>query len=463
MCGIVGTIAVRNMGSNYLPANLVVFGLLSIQGRGQESAGVSVSDGKKIKTYKKLGLVSEIFKEKTIIGLKGDIAIGQNRYSTTGGSIIENAQPVEKRGRYKISIVHNGNIDSTELRKTVLKRGIKLKGDSDTELIAALIANSSAQNIEEAVSDACNQIRGAYSLLILTTDKLIAVRDPDGIRPLYLGRKKDKDGDFYALASETCALDQMGAEVTREIEPGEMLTLTRNEITSSRCFAVQESISTCIFEKIYLSRPDSVLNDLPNEMFRHKLGKILFEENPELKNKLDLVVPVPDSGIPSAIGFHSASKIPYGRGIIKTPQAKRLFIDPSSAVRTSGVRLKLNVLKQLINGKRVGVVDDSIVRGSTSKELIKMLRKAGAREVHFMSASPAIKHPCFYGIDMSTEKELIASKLNAKDIAKHLGADGVYYLSLSGLFRAAEKDDFCAACFDQKYPVVFDCMKKVRS
>jgi amidophosphoribosyltransferase len=292
----------------------------------------------------------------------------------------------------------------------------------------------------------------------LSQGKLIATRDPYGIRPLYFGRLKNKDGEFYLLSSETCAIDQTNAETIREINPGEMLVFSEEKMESKKRCASCEKSSLCIFEKIYLSRPDSIINDLPNEMFRHKLGKTLFLENPDLVKKIDLIVPVPDSGIPSAIGFHSASQIPYGRGIIKTPQAKRLFIDPTSSVRTSGVRLKLNVLKPLIFGKRVGVVDDSIVRGSTSREIVKMLREAGAKEVHLLTTCPPIRYPCYYGIDMSTPEELIASKLSIKKIAEHLKADGLYYLSLSGLMKTVGGSGFCTACFDKNYPIAFDCM-----
>lgn len=443
-CGVFGIYASKGN-----VAEFIFYGLQALQHRGQESAGIAVSDGENILVFKDLGLVSQVFSEQNLAPLQGSIGIGHTRYSTTGRNVWKNSQPLYRMFRDDVfAIAHNGNLTNTEeLRKEQMRKGIRFETTTDTEIIASLIESSAADNIEDAVREAIGKIKGSYSLVILTKDKLFAIRDPHGFRPMVLG---DLEGSFV-IASETCALDIIDGQFIREIDPGEIIIIDKNGIRSQMILSV-DRVSMCVFELIYFSRPDSNLYNKNIFEIRHKMGQELAKELPV---DADMVISVPDSGTPAAIGYSAQSKIPYGEGLIKNRYIGRTFIQPTQEIREIGVRLKLNPLRDVIKGKRLIVVDDSIVRGNTSKKVVKMLYSAGAKEIHMRISSPPLLHPCYYGIDMATKKDFLATQRTLEDIRKYLNVDSLKYLSIEGLVRAIgeQKDKFCFACFNGDYPV----------
>ena len=443
-CGVFGVFAPgEEVG------RVTYFSLYALQHRGQESAGIAVTDGSGILVIKDMGLVSQVFDEYSFVSLRGDYAIGHVRYSTTGSTYWENAQPlydVSCRGPF--AIAHNGNLVNTmELREWLSSKGATFTSTTDTEVIGGLLGSSSAATTLEAVRETFPRMRGAYSLVILTEDGVYGARDPHGIRPLCIGSR----GSALFLSSESAALDVAGASFLREVEPGELVMLNQYGIRSRR-FAPPGRPALCIFEFIYFARPDSLLYDRVLYHARKEMGMRLAVEAPV---DADIVIPVPDSGVPAAIGFAEKSQIPYGEGLIKNRYIGRTFIQPAQSQRQLGVRLKLNPLKPVIEGKRLVVVDDSIVRGTTSRKIVELLKAAGAREVHMRISSPPIRFPCFYGIDTANRSELIASRLGVDGIRDFLGADSLYYLSMDGLVSAcgAPRDRFCTACFDGSYMI----------
>jgi amidophosphoribosyltransferase len=443
-CGVFGIFA---PGESV--AKLTYFGLYALQHRGQESAGIAVSDGENSLVFKDMGLVSQVFTETDLNTLQGYIAIGHVRYSTTGTSNWENSQPIHKAtDHWSLSLAHNGNlINTNELRGRLEKKGIEFQSTSDSEVIAELIIQANKKTVEASVRAAVKRIRGAYSLVIMTDDKLIGVRDMFGVRPLALGQLNGN----YVLSSETCGLDVIGAEFLREVLPGEMVVIDQKGLKSYRIFK-DPVPSLCIFEFVYLARPDSNLYGHSVASVRKNMGRELAKEAPV---EADLVIPVPDSGNAAAQGYAQESGIAYGEGFVKNRYIGRTFIQPSQTIRQQGIRLKLNPLKEVIDGKRLIVVDDSIVRGNTSKKIIQILKKAGAKEVHMRVSSPKIEWPCFYGIDTAERKDLIAANLSVAQIRDFLGADSLKYISHAGLVRAVggPKSEFCMACFDGKYPI----------
>jgi amidophosphoribosyltransferase len=430
-------------------ARVTYFGLYALQHRGQESAGIAVTSGDGILVVKEMGLVSQVFDEASFVSLTGDYAIGHVRYSTTGSTYWENAQPVyEVSSRGPLAVAHNGNLVNTdELREWLTGLGVTFTTTTDTEVIAALLTRSEAATTADAIKEMFPRIRGAYSVVILTEEGLFGVRDPYGIRPLCIGAR---DGAWF-LASETAALDVVGAKFVREVEPGEMVHIDHEGLRARR-FTDERNPSLCIFEFIYFARPDSVLYDRVLYDARKEMGMHLAEEAPV---EADIVIPVPDSGVPAAIGFAERSGIPFGEGLIKNRYIGRTFIQPTQSIRQLGVRLKLNTLAPAIAGKRLVVVDDSIVRGTTSRKIVEILKEAGASEVHMRVSSPPISCPCFYGIDTAVRSELIASRLSVPEIRDFLGADSLHYLSMENLVNSCKspKGYFCTACFDGEYPI----------
>lgn len=443
-CGIFGIYAPGKRA-----AKIIFYGLQALQHRGQESAGIAVSDGENILIFKDLGLVSQVFNEQNIAPLQGYIGIGHTRYSTRGMNIWKNSQPLYHMFKNEsFAIAHNGNlINVKEMRNEQIKKGIRFETSTDTEVIVSLIESSEKENIEDAIKEAVSKIKGSYSLLILTRDKIFGIRDPHGFRPLVLGSLDDN----YIIASETCALDMVDAKFIREIDPGEIIVLDKDGVRSQMVLPV-DRISMCVFELIYFARPDSYIYGKNMFEVRHRMGQELAKESPV---DADIVISVPDSGTSAAIGYSKESKIPYAEGFIKNRYIGRTFIQPVQEEREIGIKLKLNPLKEVIKGKRLVVVDDSIVRGNTSKKIIKMLYCAGAKEVHMRISSPPLLHPCYYGIDMATEKEFIANHKTLEDIRKSLNLDSLKYLSIEGLMKAIgeSKEKFCLACFNGDYPV----------
>ncbi|NCC24403.1 MAG: amidophosphoribosyltransferase [Deltaproteobacteria bacterium] len=435
-------------------ARMTYFGLYALQHRGQESAGIVTWDGAKLREQRGMGLVADVFKENHLgHQLKGSTAIGHVRYSTTGASLIRNAQPFLVRFRnIHMAIGHNGNlVNALELRHELEKTGTIFQTTMDSEVIMHLIAKAmNGKSLEEAVMEACRQIKGAFSLVLLADDKLIALRDPWGFRPLTLGRLKDS----YVLASETCAFDLLEAEYLRCLRPGEMLVLHDGRMTSYQ-YAEPARSSACVFELIYFARPDSLVFDQEVYMARKRMGATLARENPV---DVDYVMPFPDSGVYAAVGYAQESGLPFEMSMIRNHYVGRTFIQPSQDMRDFGVRVKLNPVKSMIRGKRVLIIEDSIVRGTTIKTRIKKLRELGARELHMRVCCPPIRHPCFYGIDFSSKGELIAANHSVADIARYIGLDSLHYLSIPGLLAAVgrdeqEKQSFCLACFNADYPV----------
>ena len=446
-CGVVGVFGHPEA------ANLAYLGLCALQHRGQEAAGIVSSDGQVLVSHRGLGLVTDIFPEPIIRRLRGHAAIGHNRYSTTGGSQhLKNAQPlVVEYGRGGLALAHNGNLVNAErLRAELEGRGSIFQSTVDTEVIIHLIASSTADTLEDRVVDALHQVRGAYSLVFLAPDKLIAVRDPHGFRPLVLGRVKGA----WVVASETCALDLVDAEYEREIEPGEMVVMTEGELVSYHPFT-KVTGAACIFEHIYFARPDSTIFGRSVYQSRKELGRTLARE---AGVPADVVIPVPDSGVPAAIGFAEAAGIPFEMGLIRNHYVGRTFIEPRDAIRHFGVKVKLNAQRNVLEGKRVVVVDDSIVRGTTSRKIVKMIRDAGATEVHMRISSPPTTNPCYYGIDTPTRAELIASSHDVDEIRRYITADSLAYLSTEGMygFLGGTQPGYCDACFTGRYPVPFE-------
>ncbi len=444
-CGVFGIYAKGRRVSE-----IIFYSLQALQHRGQESAGIAVSDGEDILVFKDLGLVSQVFNKQSLAPLQGHIGIGHTRYSTAGKNIWENSQPLYHMFKGEsFALAHNGNLTNTaEIRKEQIKKGVTFKTNSDTEVIASLIENSVKDDIEDAVNEAISKIKGSYSLVILTRDKLMGIRDPHGFRPLVLGSL----GGNYIIASETCALDIIDAKFIREVDPGEKVVIDGNGLKSQMLLPV-DKISMCVFELIYFARPDSYIYGKNMFDARHKMGQQLAKQSPT--DDADIVISVPDSGTPAAIGYSAASKIPYAEGFIKNRYIGRTFIQPKQEIREIGVKLKLNPLKDIIKGKKLVVVDDSIVRGNTSRKIVKMLYNAGAKEVHMRISSPPLLYPCYYGIDIATKKEFIASYRTLEDIRKFLNVNSLKYLTIDGLVKAIgePKDKFCFACFNGEYPV----------
>jgi amidophosphoribosyltransferase len=444
-CGVFGVWAPREE-----VAKLTYFGLFALQHRGQEAAGIAVSDGSGVVVYKDLGLVSQVFDEPTLASLRGHLAIGHTRYSTTGGSNWENAQPTIRAttAGTTIALAHNGNLVNTaELAREVAERGLEPdSATSDTALVTTLLASRPDLSVEAAALEVLPRLRGAFSFVFMDETTLYAARDPQGVRPLVLGRMERG----WVVASETAALDIVGASFVREVEPGEMLAVDEHGLRSAR-FAAPEP-KGCLFEYVYLARPDTTIAGRNMYAARVEIGRRLAKEHPV---EADLVIPVPESGTPAAIGYAEASGIPYSAGLTKNAYVGRTFIQPSQTIRQLGIRLKLNPLREVVRGKRLVVVDDSIVRGNTQRALVRMLREAGALEVHVRISSPPVKWPCFYGIDFATRAELIANGLDTDGIRRSIGADTLGYVSLDGLVQATEqpKTRLCMACFDGQYPI----------
>jgi amidophosphoribosyltransferase len=438
-----GVFAVRAPGEDV--AKLCFYGLYALQHRGQESAGIAVSDGRHILVTKEMGLVSQVFSEARLAGMEGHLGIGHVRYSTTGGSTWENAQPAFRpTAGGGLALAHNGNLVNTvDLARLVGRAGDRCATDS--ELLAELLAQGEGA-IEDTLARVCAQARGAYSLVVMDEGTVYAARDPHGVRPLVLGAL----GDGWVVASETVALDIVGASYVRDVEPGELLAIDRDGVRSRRFAAPDPHF--CVFEYVYIARPDHRARGRTVYSARHRMGERLAEEAPVAA---DLVIPVPDSGTAAAAGYAGASGIPYAEGLTKNRYVGRTFIQPTQSLRQRGIRLKLNPLRDVIGGKRLVVVDDSIVRGNTSRQLVAILREAGAAEIHLRITSPPVRHPCFYGIDMATHGELIAAELEVEDVRAYLGADSLAYLSLEGLIEASATPagELCSACFDGRYPI----------
>jgi len=438
-------------------AKLTYFGLYALQHRGQESAGIATLKNGDVYCHKDMGLVSQVFNETTLEQLPGEIAVGHTRYSTTGSSLKENAQPVVLNTRLgTLALAHNGNLVNTvELRQHLTKRRAKFITSTDSEMIALTISDEveNGKDWIEAATNAFKQCVGAYSLTIATPDGLIGARDRNGIRPLVIGTLSDDDGKNkrYVLSSETCGLDIIGAEYLRDVRPGELVWINDSGLKSVDWTAKTEK-KLCIFEMIYFARPDSVMHDETLYSYRIRLGRQLARES---FVDADLVIGVPDSGIPAAIGFSRESGLAYGEGLIKNRYVGRTFIQPTQTMREAGIRMKLNTLKDALQGKRIIIVDDSIVRGTTSKKIVKTLRDAGAIEVHMRISSPPVTHPCFYGIDTDNQDQLIAATKSVKEIEERIGVDSLSYLSWEGMLEATQEDtkNFCSACFTGDYPV----------
>ncbi|MBA2794817.1 MAG: amidophosphoribosyltransferase [Thermoleophilaceae bacterium] len=442
-CGVFGVYA-----PEFEVAKLSYFALYALQHRGQESAGIASCEGGHIMTVRDLGLVSQVFDEQKLKALAGTMAIGHVRYSTTGSSAWENAQPVYRSDRRQIALAHNGNlINAVELHSELTDQGVKFRSTSDSEIIAALLSTHEADTVEEALADVMPRLEGAYSTVVMTQDSVVAFRDPHGLRPLSLGQV----GDRYCIASESCAFDIVGAELLREVQPGEMISLGERGI-ETRQLAHSDRKAFCVFEHIYFARPDSILEGNRTQVSRRKMGEILWREAPV---EADVVIAVPDSGTPAATGYSKASGIPRDEGLIKNRYVARTFIQPGQELRKHGLRMKFNPLREVVEGKRLVVVDDSIVRGNTTRQIVKMLRDAGALEVHMRISAPPIRNPCHYGVDMSTKQEMVAHGRTVDEIAEELGCDSVAYLSLEGVYEAirGERDTHCDACFSGDYPL----------
>jgi amidophosphoribosyltransferase len=432
-------------------SNLTYLGLYALQHRGQESAGIASSDGTRIRLHKAMGYVNDVFDSEALATLPGTLAVGHVRYSTSGESLVANAHPIVVDSVHgPLAVCHNGNlVNAGELRDALVRAGAIFQTDSDTEIVVHLFARSREEGVDAAVIDAISQVRGAFSFVMMTKDRIIGVRDPHGFRPLALG----KLGDAYVVCSETCALDLIGATYVRDVEPGEVVILSSSGIRSVKPFGPARQ-SQCIFEHVYFSRPDSyVFGESVNEV-RTQLGRALAREAPI---DADVVVPIPDSGVCAAIGYAEAAGIPMRMGLIRNHYVGRTFIEPQQSIRHFGVRVKLNPVKSILEGRRVILVDDSIVRGTTSRKIVRMVRSAGAREVHMRISCPPTISPCFYGVDTPRRSELIAATHTLDEIRKYLNADSVAYLSLDGLTSAVNggKSKYCTSCYTGVYPVAF--------
>jgi amidophosphoribosyltransferase len=442
-CGVFGVFAPESE-----VARLAYFGLFALQHRGQESAGIATCEDGHIMTVRDLGLVSQVFDEQKLRALTGDMAVGHVRYSTTGSSAWENAQPVYRSDKRQLALAHNGNlINAVELHGELLDKGVSFRSTSDSEIIAALLSTHEADSIEEALAETMPRLQGAFSTVVMTTDKLVAFRDGAGLRPLSLGRI----GERWCVASESCAFDIIGAELVREVEPGEMIVISESGMESRQVIEGSRK-AFCVFEHIYFARPDSILEGNRTQVSRRKMGEILWRESPV---DADVVVAVPDSGNPAAAGFSKASGIARDEGLIKNRYVARTFIQPGQELRKHGLRMKFNPLREVVEGKRLVVVDDSIVRGNTTRQIVQMLRGAGATEVHMRISAPPIRFPCHYGVDMSTTDEMVAHGRSVEEIAEHLECDSLAYLSLEGVYEAirGERGTHCDACFSGEYPL----------
>jgi amidophosphoribosyltransferase len=443
-----GVVAVYARGEDV--ARLCYYGLYALQHRGQESAGIAVSDGSQLLVSKEMGLVSQVFDERRLAGLQGHLGIGHVRYSTTGASTWDNAQPAFKvtpRGT-GLALGHNGNLTTTRPLAARLRREVDGSADchTDSDVLATALAQHGGP-LDVALADICADVPGAYSLVVMDEAAIHAARDPFGVRPLVIGRL---GAGGYVIASETAALDILGAHLIREVHPGEIVSVDADGLHSRRFAPAREAF--CAFEYVYLARPDHRQGDTTVYAARQRMGELLATEAPA---EADLVIPVPDSGVAAAAGFARRSELPYAEGLVKNRYVGRTFIEPSQTLRQLGIRLKLNPLRDVIEGQRLVVVDDSIVRGNTSRQLVRMLRESGVKEVHLRITSPPIRHPCFYGIDMATPAELIGSGLTVDEIRDFVGADSLAYLSQEGLVAATgrPRSSLCMACFDGEYPI----------
>jgi amidophosphoribosyltransferase len=449
-CGVFGIYA-----PGHDVARVAYFGLFALQHRGQESAGIATAPrGAGIMAIRDQGLVSQVFDEHKLRSLLGDMAIGHVRYSTTGSSQWENAQPIVRDDRRTLALAHNGNlINAVELHTELRGHAVPFSSTSDSEIIAALLATHPAERIEDAVAEVLPRLKGAFSTVVMTDEAVVAFRDPHGLRPLALGVIEDEHSGqaAYCVASESCAFDLIGARYLREIQPGEVVTLTDRGI-QTRLVSGSERHAFCVFEYIYFARPDSKMAGTVLQVARSRMGEILWREAPV---EADVVIPVPDSGNAAARGLARASGLPQDDGFIKNRYVARTFIQPGQELRRHGLRLKFNPLPEVVAGKRLVVVDDSIVRGNTTRQIVAMLREAGAAEVHLRISAPPIKHPCHYGIDMSTREEMIAHGRSVEQVASELGADSLHYLSLEGVYEAirAPRTKHCDACFSGEYPL----------
>ncbi|HWI22165.1 MAG TPA: amidophosphoribosyltransferase [Baekduia sp.] len=449
-CGVFGIYAPEHEVSR-----LTYFSLFALQHRGQESAGIAAADhGGYIITQRALGLVSQVFQEHDLRALSGDLAIGHVRYSTTGSNEWENSQPVHRSAgsggnRRELALAHNGNlINAVELHAELSAEGVTFSSTSDSEIIAALLASHPAEELEDAVADVIPRLKGAYSTVVMTKDRVVAFRDPAGIRPLVLGQL----GDRFVVASESCAFDIIGATYMRDVAPGEVITLYEKGM-KTRQAVESEREAFCVFEYIYFARPDSRMNGDVLQASRGRMGEILARDSPV--PGADLVIAIPDSGNAAARGFARASGLPQDDGFVKNRYVQRTFIQPGNELRKHGLRMKFNPLKEVVEGKSLVVVDDSIVRGNTTRQIVQMLKDAGAREVHMRISAPPIKHPCHYGIDMSTREEMVAHNRTVDEVAEHLGCDSLAYISLEGVYEAVNGDraNHCDACFSGNYPL----------
>jgi amidophosphoribosyltransferase len=457
-CGVFGLYA-----PDHEVSRLSYFALYALQHRGQESAGIAAADrDAHIITRRELGLVNQVFTENDLRTLAGELAIGHVRYSTTGSNAWENSQPVQRSegtngSRREVALAHNGNlINAVALHNELLASGVTFSSTSDSEIIAALIATHPAHSVEDAIAEVIPRLQGAFSTVVMTKDRVVAFRDPHGLRPLSIGvlepSPDDPDGQpRYCVASESCAFDIIGAKLVRDVEPGEMVTLGEQGL-ESRIVAPGGRRAFCVFEYIYFARPDSRMNDNVLQVARGRMGEILWKEAPV---EADLVIAVPDSGNPAARGLARAAGLPQDDGFVKNRYVARTFIQPGQELRKHGLRLKFNPLPEVIAGKRLVVVDDSIVRGNTTRQIVQMLKDAGAAEVHMRISAPPIKHPCHYGIDMSTREEMIAHGRSTEEVAAELGCDSLHYLSLQGVYEAVrgERATHCDACFSGEYPL----------
>jgi amidophosphoribosyltransferase len=435
---------------------LAYLGLHALQHRGQESAGMVTSDGLALHMHKAMGLVADIFQEAVLAKLRGTLGIGHTRYSTAGDSALLNAQPIMvQSNKGMMALAHNGNlVNAQEIRHRLEGQGSIFQTNSDTEVIVHLIALSKEHTLPEAMADALRQVEGAFSLVMISPDRIFAARDPRGFRPLAMGRipkLPGEDQDTIVFASETCAFDLIGATFERDVKPGELIAVGPEGITS-KSYATPAAQSSCIFEHVYFSRPDSLVFERPVQTSREELGRQLAREAPA---EADIVVPVPDSGVTAAVGYAAESGIPFRFGLIRNHYVGRTFIEPRQTVRDFGVKLKLNPVRTLLEGKRVVLIDDSIVRGTTSRKIVRMIRSAGAREVHMRISCPPTVSPCFYGVDTPSKKELIAANKSVAEIREFIGADSLAYLSLEGMKKACadgEKTTYCTACYTGVYP-----------
>lgn len=446
-CGVFGVMSTKRENV----AGIAYYGLYALQHRGQESCGIVVNDDGVFSSYKDLGLVSEVFSKDTLAHLSaGNMAVGHVRYGTTGGTTRNNCQPIEvNHQKGKMALAHNGNLSNAlELRDKLELSGAIFLTTSDTETIAYVVTKERlvTPSIEEAVSNAMYSLEGAYSLILMSATKMIAVRDPYGFRPLCYGQMSD---GAYVIASESCALTAVGAEFVRDVLPGEILVFSESGVESRKEHCDKQKRKTCIFEYIYFARPDSVIDGVSVSKSRVRAGEILAENYPA---DADIVIGVPDSGLEAALGFSRASGIPYGIGLIKNKYIGRTFISPGQNERMDQVRIKLSPVKNVIEGKRVVLIDDSIVRGTTSKRIVKLLREAGAKEIHMRISAPPFLHPCYYGTDIDSEENLIACHHSMEEIAEIIGVDSLGYLPLENLNQLVESEDYCAACFNGVYP-----------